>query len=144
MDQAIFLLYLGVKALAYMAWCGLGARIHGHRDRIALKGFVYGLIRLAMGAVLGLVLILWLVNALYGATRSELTLYLAVYVPVRWLEWSSLAVLMGAEQRSPSGFLLGTTAGSRLWRAGGILISCLADLPVILGMGGLPVGRFMC
>jgi hypothetical protein len=31
------------------------------------------------------------------------------------------------------------------WRLGGIVISCLADIPVIVSLGGnLAVGRFMC
>ena len=33
----------------------------------------------------------------------------------------------------------------RLWRLGGIAISCLADIPLIASLGGVvPVGRFLC
>ena len=31
MEGLGFLVYAGIKALAYMGWCGLGARLHGHR-----------------------------------------------------------------------------------------------------------------
>ena len=138
------LLYGLIKALAYMSWCGQGAKLHGHRDRLWLKGFVYGFVRLAMGAVFGLIVIFWLVNALSTTIPNHILLYLAVYVPVRWLEWSLMAVLMDQDDRSWHNFLNGTTARSRLWRVGGIVISCLADIPMIISCGGLPLGRFMC
>jgi hypothetical protein len=144
MEAWVPFLYAVLKGGAYMVWCGYGAKVHGHRDRIWLKGVVYGLLRAVMGAVLGLLLILWLVNALALATQNNLLLYLAVYVPVRWLEWSLLAVVMDRDHRSLGHFLLGPTARSRLWRVGGIAISCLADIPMILSLNGLPVGRFMC
>jgi hypothetical protein len=138
------ILYGLVKTGAYMGWSYWGAKIHGHHDRLLLKGVLYGLIRVVMGGVLGLVLILWLVNMLSQATHSSVLLYLAVYVPVRWMEWSIMAVVMDREHRSLKNFLVGRTGSSLLWRAGGIVISCLADVPMMIVTGGLPIGRFMC
>src|ERR1041384_1716568 len=106
MEAAGPLLYALIKALAYMGCCGLGARVHGHRDRLWLKGFLYGCLRLAMGAFLGLILIFFLVNAL--SIPNHVLLYLAVYVPVRWLEWSLLAVFMDRNPWSWHNFLIGT------------------------------------
>jgi hypothetical protein len=70
--------------------------------------------------------------------------YLAVYVPIRWLEWSVIAFFLTPGARTFGGFLLGSTARDRGWRLGGIALSCAADIPVILSVGGLPLGRFMC
>jgi hypothetical protein len=53
-------------------------------------------------------------------------------------------VVIDPRARTVRGFLLGETAWNRVWRLGGIVISCLADIPVIVDTGGLPVGRFMC
>jgi hypothetical protein len=138
------LAYAVIKALAYMGWCGQGARLHGHRDRLWLKGIVYGIVRLAMGAFLGLMLIFWLLNALRIAIPNHLLLYLAVYVPVRWFEWSLMAVFMDGEPWTWRNLLVGRTSSSRLWRIGGIVISCIADIPMMISLGGLPLGRFMC
>jgi hypothetical protein len=40
--------------------------------------------------------------------------------------------------------LLGGSASARGWRGGGVLVSCGADVPIILLLEGLPLGRFMC
>lgn len=144
MDAAGPLLYALIKAIVYISWCGQGARLHGHTDRLVLRAFLYGLLRLAMGVILGLFLIFWLVNVLSTVVPNHLLLYLAVYVPVRWLEWSLMAVIMDLEHRTWRSFLVGDTSASRLWRLGGIAISCVADIPMIISIGGLPLGRFMC
>jgi hypothetical protein len=42
-------------------------------------------------------------------------------------------------------FLFGAARTDRLWRLGGMVISCLADIPLIIGLGGvMPTGRFLC
>jgi hypothetical protein len=42
-------------------------------------------------------------------------------------------------------FLLGERKPDRLWRLGGIVISCLADIPLVISLGGvIPTGRFLC
>jgi len=55
-----------------------------------------------------------------------------------------MAVMMDLEHRTAHSFLVGDTATSRLWRLGGIVISCLADIPMIISVGGLPLGRLVC
>jgi hypothetical protein len=70
--------------------------------------------------------------------------YLSVHVPVRWFEWAVFDLVIDSLARSVQGFLFGHTSRNRAWRLGGIAISCLADIPVISDVGGLPIGRFMC
>lgn len=143
MEGAGALLYVALKLAAYIGWCILGVRVHGPRERFVLKGVLYGVLRAVMGLVFGLVAILFLVNLLENrVTRNSIVLYLAVYIPVRWVEWSLMAILMDRGHRTFSKFLVGKGSGTRLWRLGGIVISCLADIPMLLD--GLPVGRFMC
>jgi hypothetical protein len=80
----------------------------------------------------------------YGFSQNVLT-YLLVYVPVRWIEWTIMAMII-----MPASFPLwrwagGSNSNDRLWRLGGIAISCLADIPLIVSLGGVvPVGRFLC
>jgi hypothetical protein len=144
MEAAGPLIYALVKIVAYVSWCGLGARVHDHQDRVWLKAVLYGLLRLGMGAFLGLIVIVALANMIEPKLHNQVATYLIVYVPVRWGEWSVVAFLMDPGHRTPGNLFFGRTMKSRLWRLGGIVISCLADIPVILSCGGLPVGRFMC
>ena len=71
--------------------------------------------------------------------------YLSVYVPVRWIEWTIMAILILPGPISPWHWIVGNGRMDRLWRLGGIAISCLADIPLIVSLGGvIPVGRFLC
>jgi len=139
MDEAGILIYLLIKTLAYVGWCGQGARLHGHRDRLTLRAFVYGIVRVLLGVVVGLCLIYPLVNALDRVVPNHVVLYFVLYVPIRWFEWSLLAVIMDLERRTPRNFLIGDSSASRLWRLGGIAISCVSDLPILMTSNGLPI-----
>jgi hypothetical protein len=62
---------------------------------------------------------------------------------VRWIEWSIMAAIL--VPGSFGQFFVGAAKPDRLWRLGGIVISCLADIPLILSLGGvIPTGRFLC
>jgi len=143
-ELAGFLLYAAVKLAAYCAWCGLGARLHGHRDGLVWRGLVFGVARFGMGAMFGLIAIVALLNLLNVVVRDTVQLYLLVYVPVRWIEWSLMVPLLDRQGASLRGLVVGRTPASATWRLGGIVISCLADIPMMIGAGGLPIGRFMC
>jgi hypothetical protein len=143
-ELAGFLLYVAAKFVAYSVWCGLGARLHGHQDRLVQKGILFGIIRSIMGAVFGLIAIVAALNALSIVTRDKFQLYLLVYVPVRWIEWSLMVPFLDKQGFSLRGLVVGKTPASAWWRLGGIVISCVADIPMILMVGGMPVGRFMC
>jgi hypothetical protein len=85
----------------------------------------------------------------WSAWHNLLLQYLAVYVPVRWFEWGVMELLVARNHRNPFNlFVIGGNGRSRLWRLGGIVVSHLADIPMILMGGGvhemLPIGRFLC
>src|SRR6266436_3926368 len=123
------LLYFGGKFLAYSAWCYFGLRaFRPENSRVLGRAVLYGAIRLSLGLFFG-VLIYFLSSALITALApglpENLIAYLCVYVPLQWIAGGGRA--------------------DRLWRLGGIVISCLADIPLIVSLGGvIPVGRFLC
>jgi hypothetical protein len=145
--------YFLTKFLAYSFWMwyGLGRVGRAHAGRIPIA-LMYGFARLSMGLGIGLFIWLagsWMTAKLFEAMPerrllAEVLTYAAVYVPIRWIEWAVFDLVIDSHARTVRGFLFGPTAGSRAWRLGGILISCLADIVVIADVGGLPVGRFMC
>ena len=138
-------LYAVLKFAVYSGWCWVGLKLfrpHGERRPRAALGL--GLLRLGMGAFFGI--LIWVLGT--AAARplggNQVLIYLAVYVPVRWIEWAIIDLLIQPERFSFKVFFLGAGPVSRGWRARGIVVSCLADVPVIVSMGGLPLGRFMC
>ena len=143
--------YFATKVVAYVLWCWLA--IHTFQPKRSFEETFFlaataGAFRALMGLAFGIV-IWWLGTLVYGSLRDApgtgLLTYALVYVPVRWVEWSLLALLLIPESRSGRAFLLGADRADRGWRAGGISVSCFADLPVIYALGGvLPVGRFLC
>jgi hypothetical protein len=72
-------------------------------------------------------------------------MYALVYVPVRYLEWSIMATLLGS--KGGEGHRAGDAATPR-WIVEGIVVSHLAGLLLVLLYGGsgslLPAGRFLC
>ena len=140
-------LYIGGKLTAYSLWCFFGlAKVRGDRDASAARALMLGFARLLLGLFFGAVI--WFGSSVvlsklgYGLPQNVLT-YLLVYVPVRWFEWSIMAVIL--VPGSISQFFLGSARPDRLWRLGGIVISCLADIPLIISLGGvIPTGRFLC
>jgi hypothetical protein len=143
------LLYFGLKFAAYTAWCYLGL----HKFRQPPKppitvAAAYGFLRLFLGFFFGV--LIWLLSSLlmsqlgYGLSQNIVT-YLLVYIPVRWVEWTIMAMVIVPGSHAFSSWAVGTGRNDRLWRLGGIAISCLADIPLIMDLGGvIPVGRFLC
>ena len=143
------IVYFGIKFVAYALWCLFGLRLFqpSRESRMAMA-IGLGALRSCMG--LGFGLGIWLVGSLVYSALSHLPspsvlTYLLVYVPVRWLEWSIMLLIVCPPSRSATGFFLGVAKADRLWRVGGIVLSCLSEIPMIISLGGiLPVGRFMC
>jgi hypothetical protein len=144
------LFYLGVKFLAYSGWLYYGLRSRGKSSWG--RAVAFGLVRLLMGFFFGVLIYLassWVVvhlssNFGLGVLRDVLA-YLSVYVPVRWVEWSIMAALIAPQSFSLAQLAFGAGGADRRWRAGGILLSCLADIPLIVSLGGvIPTGRFLC
>jgi hypothetical protein len=140
------ILYLVVKYLAYSGWMFFGLQKLRNDPSPLLRSLLLGLLRLCLGFFFG-VLIYLLSSGLmslfgYGLGQNVIV-YLLVYVPVRWIEWGIMSMFLIS--LDGAGFLVGESKPDRLWRLGGIVISCLADIPLIISLGGvIPTGRFLC
>lgn len=143
----IALLYIGGKFLAYSAWIFFGLRsLRNESTPSPLRSLALGFVRLSLGLLFGVLIYVLSATLLthigYGFAPNVLT-YLSVYVPVRWIEWSIITAIL--IPTSFSQFFFGAAKRDRLWRLGGIAISCLADIPLIISLGGvIPTGRFLC
>ena len=141
----IFPVYVLGKYLAYSIWCYLGLRWLRDKNSVA-AGIGFGSARLGLGIIFGGTIFVIGGMLHLNAPANSWFAYLAVYVPVRYVEWSILAALLGTTGGQV--FQIAGAATQR-WILGGILVSHLADLPLIL-FGGegpkafLPVGRFLC
>ena len=141
--------YIALKYLAYAGWCFVGLSLLSAVSPVSLlRPMGFGLLRLLLGFVFGLFIYLVgsiVYSALIDAPGTGLLTYLAVYVAVRWVEWSILGILIAPSARTFGTFWTGSNDRDRLWRLGGVIISCVADVPMIIAFGGiLPVGRFLC
>jgi len=140
------ILYLAVKFLAYSAWMFLGLHKLRNEPSPLLRSIFLGLFRLGLGFFFGVLIYFAssaLMSQLGSSSGSNILTYLAVYIPVRWIEWSIMAAILAPS--SLAQFLFGAAKPDRLWRVGGIVISCLADIPLIISLGGvIPTGRFLC
>jgi hypothetical protein len=141
----IFPVYVLVKYLAYSIWCYLGLRWLREKTS-AGAGMAFGSVRLGLGIIFGVgIFVVGGMVHLNPPANSWLA-YFAIYVPVRYVEWSILAALLGT--KGGQVFQI-TGAATQRWILGGVVVSHLADLPLILyGSEGpgifLPVGRFLC
>ncbi len=146
-DNPIY--YFVAKFIAYCVWCYVGVRLFRSGERLAIpRALGLGTLRLLMGVVFGYLIFL-LITALFSSLTPSLPAnfitYLIVYVPVRWIEWTIMAVLILPGPVYFSEWVTTTGRKDRLWRLGGIVISCFADIPLIAFLGGvIPVGRFFC
>lgn len=146
MDSGFTLiLYVAVKFVAYAAWCLLGVRLLQDRNSFR-AGLGYGLIRLFLGVFFGFGIFLIGGMLHLEVPARPVLMYLSIYVPVRYIEWTILAIFLRSRAIHASRL---NSMKTQFWILGGIVISHLADLPVILtNYSGtkefLPVGRFLC
>jgi len=137
--------YVLGKYLSYSIWCYLGLRWL-RRKSSAGTGMAFGSVRLGLGIIFGVAIFVISGMLHLNASGNSRLAYLAVYVPVRYVEWSILATVLGTQ----GGQIFQITgAATQRWIVGGIIVSHLADLPLILYGGAgpkafLPVGRFLC
>lgn len=142
-------LYLVIKFAAYCCWCYLGLRMFRPGQSGLVRALGFGAIRLFLGFFFGVCIfflsLFW--GRLFdspGLPQNVLT-YLFAYVPVRWIEWTIMALLLNRILRGTPRWFVGKDNRDRLWRVGGIVISCLADIPFIEAFNGpIPTGRFLC
>jgi hypothetical protein len=148
LQMFILVVYFPAKIFAYSWWCYQGIRnMQLTYTRPKLAAFLFGLLRLALGLTLILIL-LFLTAAIYDEKNpfnTGLLAYLLVNLPVHWLEWSVMDVIMNRKSRALKFFIPGSSSASRYWRLGGVGINVLLDIPLIFATNGLPVGNFyMC
>jgi len=138
-----------LKLAAYSAWCFVGLKsMTGQRPASWRKPLFFGFIRMLMGLFFGVGIFLmsayvYTSDALKDNPYAQPLTYIAVYVPIRWVEWSILNVIM-IPNTSLLSLIVGENSQARKFRGGGILVSCLADVPWMICAGGIPVGRFLC
>src|SRR5437867_2613714 len=105
--------------LAYMTWCYLGLKAldpeRPGRVRLALWLCV---LRLGLGVGVGVFIFLAALS-MNNATRNAPLTY--VYVPVRIAEWAFMHLFVSRRTVWP------TSVG---WVLGGVVASCLADIPL--------------
>jgi hypothetical protein len=131
-----YAVYIVVKYAAYAAWCSVGLRwLAPETLRPTRRAAVLGAARLALGIAIGFFIFLAALS-MNNATRNAPLTYLAIYVPVRIVEWSIFHVVISRTVQWPR---------SPIWVLGGVVVSCLADIPLGIMEGGIvPVGRPFC
>jgi hypothetical protein len=141
------LFYTILKFICYFLWCryGISYLMLPYSNKWT-RGLIFGIIRLLIGALFGTVLgyFILLMVFLSPGDLTRLAIYLTVYVVIRWIEWSLMEVLINKQSRSWLGFWFGNNKKSRIWRAGGIVVSYLADVPLIAILWTIPLGRIFC
>jgi hypothetical protein len=129
--------YFLIKFTAYFFWClvGWGWLCKGVGS-IFWRALGLGIFRLALGFLVGIPMFLmaWRVN---GLIHNDFLAYVLVYVPTRVVEWFITYRIFGLEAKNTEGWI---------WILGGVVISCLADCPMIIRQGAfsMPLGRLVC
>jgi len=131
-----YVVYIVVKYLGYASWCYVGLRtLAPERPEPLRFAALLGAVRLGLGIVVGLFISVAALS-MNNATRNAPLTYFSIYVPVRVVEWVILHILVS---RSVQG------TKSVGWVLGGVVVSCLADIPLGIMEGGVvPVGRPFC
>ena len=131
MTYVPILFYAIVKYLAYSGWCAvLPERVSRPWWR---RGFGLGLVRLALGIAVGGCVAAAGAHLAFAA-RSPIP-FLAMLLPVRWLEWSVTALVGSELPLLPHFVLLGPSGRARLWMLGGMAVSFATDVVAIIAMG---------
>jgi len=136
MEALEFAIYVAVKCVAYVGWCLVGLRLlDPDRPALFVRAASLGIGRLALGVVVGLFIFVAALS-MNNATRNAPLTYFSIYVPVRIVEWTIWHVLVSRR------FAGVKSVG---WVLGGVVVSCLADIPLGIMEGGVvPVGRPFC
>ena len=145
MEAIVFGIYVIVKYFGYSAWCYFGLRRLGRQASVR-SATNFGFARLGLGILFGVGIFFAGAFLHLDVPAHPWLLYVSIYAPVRYVEWTILAALLvsGAEGARKIG-----EGVTQRWILGGIVVSHLADLPMILftyegTKNFLPVGRFLC
>ena len=130
-----YLLYVAVKLLSYIAWCWVGLRLWRTASPGLMASGIFGILRLTIGIAFGVAIFLMV------PTQREDVIwkYIAIYAPVRVVEWSILAWVIGRRSDTQTGLIW------ILWCFGGVVVSFVADFASPQGIEGhFCVGRCLC
>jgi hypothetical protein len=145
----LLLYYLALIYGAYLVWCCVGLLLLGINSRRRWPSAVIivvalALFRLLLGLISGYIIFYeaspkYLLPSM-RLSEGLLSSYLAIYIPVRLIEWSILALLlrhisrrerMQAADAGQMSFLGRSGAATLCWIAGGVVLSFLLDLPML-------------
>lgn len=118
--------------LCTAGWCYLGVRWFGARkNNIPLQALLFGALKLVIAFVVRFLIF----YASYGmealthdASSARLLLYVFLYLPGLWFEWSVVGALIAGESFRLKSLLLGTNERGPRWRAGGASITFVFEL----------------
>lgn len=130
-----YAIYVIIKLAFYVGWCWVGLLIWQPDNERWSKPFWFGLLRLAIGVVFGVIIFV------VFPTQAEdaLAKYLEIYTPVRLLEWLILAWLIRLNSDNQK------TSTMLAWALGGIVVSFIADFASPEGVAGhFCIGRCLC
>lgn len=149
----ITIIYILLKLIAYIFWCRLGVNKLSFLIKYQGSAAIFlGVLRLIMGIVLGTYAITYLASFIYRLTSfNKWIIYFLCYVPVRIIEWGIIFIIIHIINLTVKKSLdnipnqqLYKLQDVFYWILGGIVISCLADLPILLTFGSAPFGRIFC
>jgi hypothetical protein len=146
---ALLFLYLFPKFLIYVLWCYVGLRIFRSKsENWGNDAFVFGFYRLLLGFGFGFLVFLAAAalesnggNTGHSSTALE---YVLVYLPIRWIEWTFMAVVILPGSNRFFQWFSGLNNADRLWRLGGIAISFLGDASLFFIVKHVEIGRILC
>ena len=129
-----YVLYVLIKLALYTGWCWVGLLLFRPVPGWG-KATALGILRLAIGVLFGVSIFI-----VVPAQRDDvLWKYLAIYSPVRMVEWLILAwiIIRKSDDKRPGTALL--------WCFGGIVVSFVADFASPEGVAGhFCIGRCLC
>ena len=129
------LFYVVAKLFAYMGWCWVGLWIWRTGSSRIKKAVALGFVRLIIGLCFGVAIFL----VVSVQPENLLWKYVAIYAPVRMIEWLLMAFIFGPKLDAR------TTPKSLLWCVGGIVVSFAADFASPEGVAGhFCIGRCLC
>ena|SRR5215813_1933089 len=130
-----YIFYVAVKLIGYVSWCWLGLRLWRPGFATLPTAVFFGLVRLAIGIGFGVVVFF----VFSTGPQNLFWKYIAIYSPIRLVEWLILALIIGQKTGHRS------RTKAILWCLGGILVSFLADIASPEGIRGhICVGRCLC
>src|SRR5262249_15878512 len=94
-NQTMELIYIVIKFAAYALWCAVGVTLFRPQSSWLAGALGFGTLRLFLGVFLGVALFLTVGSMHVDQWHmSHLTIYLLMYVPLRWVEWSIMGSLL--------------------------------------------------